>query len=129
MSLRKFVTIAAAILLSLGFTSSVRAGGPPGGKIYAHNQSYRTIGTPTNLPEHGSFNTIYVLGGDLANVSEAAPGDRDWRGGRWEVRPIAWVNIAPTQYTNAEDIVAAAGRGDITIGGVVKRFECPLIRD
>ena len=37
-------------------------------------------------------------------------------------------NIAPTQFTNAEDILAAADAGDIAIGEVVKRFECPLIR-
>lgn len=128
MSTRKILTVAAVILLPAGFTTLAHAGGPPGGTIYAHNEAYRTIGTPTNLPEHGDFNTIYALGGALANVSEAAPGDRDWRGGRWEVRPITWVKIGPTQYTNAEDIVAAAGRGDISIGNVVKRFECPLIK-
>ena len=63
----------------------------------------------------------------LHAVSEAAPGDRDYRGGRWEVRPVTFVTIAPRQFTNAEDIVAAASRGEIQIGGVVKRFECPLI--
>ncbi len=101
--------------------------GPPGGKIYAHDVAYRTVGTPATLPNHGKFNTIYVLGGTLANVSESAPGDRDWRGGRWEVRPITWENIPMTQFTNAEQIEAAAQAGDISIGEVVKRFECPLI--
>lgn len=129
MSTRKLATVAAAILLSIGFLSTAHAQGPPGGRIYAHNQSYRTVGTPADLPEHGQFNKIYVLGNGLANVSEAAPGDRDWRGGRWEVTPITWVNIAPVQYTNAEDILAAAGRGDVTIGAPIRHFECPLIRD
>ena len=102
--------------------------GPPGGKIYAHDVAYRTVGTPANLPNHGEFNTIYVLGGTLANVSDSAPGDQDWRGGRWEVRLITWENISMTQFTNAEQIHAAAQAGDISIGEVVKRFECPLIR-
>jgi hypothetical protein len=101
--------------------------GPPGGTIYAHDVAYRTVGTPTDLPNQGKFDTIYLMGGDLANVSESAPGDMDYNGGRWEVRPITW-NVMPTQYTNAEDIHAAADRGDLTIGDVVKRFECPLIR-
>jgi len=52
----------------------------------------------------------------------------DFNGGRWEVRPITWLTIQPTQFTNAEDIVAAADAGQISIGDVVKRFECPLIR-
>lgn len=101
--------------------------GPPGGTIYAHDEAYRTVGTPKDLPDHGNFDTIYVLGGDLAAVSESAPGDADFNGGRWEVRFITW-NVTPTQYTNAEDIVAAAGRGDLMIGDVARRFECPLIR-
>ena len=128
MSLRKSLAIAAA-MLALSIGAVAHAGGPPGGTIYAHDQTYRTIGTPTNLPDQGQFNTIYALGGELANVSASAPGDRDWRGGRWEVRPITWVRISPKQFTNAEDVRAAAASGDITIGDVVKRFECPLIRD
>jgi len=107
---------------------SAEGHGPPGGTIYAHDVAYRTVGTPTDLPDHGKFDTIYLLGGELANVSESAPGDMDFNGGRWEVRPITWLTIQPTQFTNAEDIVAAADAGQISIGDVVKRFECPLIR-
>jgi hypothetical protein len=114
--------------VSLAAAPGSFAKGPPGGTIYAHDVAYRTVATPTDLPDHGNFDTIYVLGGDLANVSESAPGDQNYNGGRWEVRPITWVNISPVQYTNAEDIVAAANAGDIVIGDVVKRFECPLIR-
>ena len=29
--------------------------GPPGGTIYAFDQAYRTIGTPTSLPDKGRF--------------------------------------------------------------------------
>jgi hypothetical protein len=115
-------------LLTMGAPTVFAGAGPPGGTIYAHDDAYRTVGTPTDLPNHGQFDTIYVLGDGLANVSESAPGDRDYNGGRWEVRPIEWVNIDPVQYTNAEDILAAAAQGDIIIGEVVKRFECPLIR-
>jgi hypothetical protein len=32
------------------------------------------------------------------------------------------------QYTNAEDIEAAAAAGDIAIGDVARRFVCPLIK-
>ena len=104
------------------------AGGPPAGTIYAHDVAYRTVATPTDLPAQGKFDTIYDLGNGLANVSNAAPGDRDYNGGRWEVRPITWINIQPTQFTNAEQILAAAEAGDISIGDVVKRFVCPLIK-
>ncbi len=117
-----------AASFALAAVPAAFAGGPPSGTIYAHDVAYRTVGTPTNLPDHGKFDTIYVLGGDLANVSNAAPGDMEFNGGRWEVRPITWVSIAPQQFTNAEQVEAAAQAGEITIGDVVKRFECPLIR-
>jgi hypothetical protein len=103
--------------------------GPPGSMIYAHDETYRTVATPTDLPPHGKFDTIYVLGDMLAPVSESAPGDWDYNGGRWEARLIEWLTIDPMQFTNAEDIVAAADRGEIAIGDVVARFVCPLIRD
>lgn len=127
---RKMNPVTGLLILAL-FTLGVpaaHAGGPPGGMIYAHDVLYRTVGTPTDLPDHGPFDTIYLLGGGLANVSEVAPGDRDFNGGRWEVRPITWISIEPTQFTNAEQILEAADNGDIEIGDVVKRFECPLIR-
>jgi hypothetical protein len=119
----------ALLVAGLALTAAAAfASGPPGGTIYAHDVAYRTVGTPRDLPDEGPFDTIYVLGEGLANVSESAPGDRDFNGGRWEVRPITWVDIDPVQFRNAEDIESAAAMGDITIGDVIRRFECPLIR-
>ena len=122
--------LATLALMTLGFAGKVSAQiGPPGGTIYAHDEAYRTVATPTNLPPHGKFDTIYVLGDGLAPVSDAAPGDMNYNGGRWEVRLVTFVSIAPMQFTNAEDIMAAADSGDIEIGDVAARFVCPLIRD
>lgn len=101
--------------------------GPPGGKIYANDRLFKTIATPADLPNHGKFDTIYALGHGLANVADAAPGDMAYNGGRWEVRRVEFLTIAPTQFTNAADIHAAATAGEISIGPVVRRFECPLI--
>jgi hypothetical protein len=101
--------------------------GPPGGTIYAHDVAYKTVATPKDLPPHGKFDTIYVFEGGLASVAESAPGDQDFNGGRWEVRPVEFLTISPRQFKNAEDIEAAADRGEVRIGDVVRRFECPLI--
>jgi len=101
--------------------------GPPGGTIYANNQMFKTVGTPANLPNKGKFDTIYALGHGLANVANAAPGDMEFNGGRWEVRPVEFLTIDPMQFTNSDDLEAAASRGEISIGDVVKRFECPMI--
>lgn len=129
---RRFLSLTMAALTLIGFlasaNSAVAAGlGPPISEIYAHDQLFRTIGTPADLPPVGKFDTIYVLDNGLASVAEAGPGDQAFNGGRWEVRPIVWIGIAPTQFTNAEQVLAAAQAGQIRIGDVVRHFECPLI--
>jgi hypothetical protein len=128
MMCRKFRAMTAGflgfVLTALPVTAQV---GPPGGMIYADNQLFATVGTPTELPDRGQFNDLYQLGGTLAAVSDAAPGSRDYRGGRWAEREVTFVTIAPVQYTNAGDLLAAESRGEVTIGPVVRRFECPLI--
>jgi hypothetical protein len=116
------------VLFAAVTSSSFAQAGPPHGTIYAHDVAYRTVATPTDLPPNGRFDTIYTLGNGLASVSDAAPGDRDYNGGRWEVRMVTFVNIAPTQFTNAEQVLAAAASGDIVIGDVVRRFVCTLNR-
>jgi hypothetical protein len=115
--------LASTVLGSVAFAQL----GPPSGTIYANDRMFRTVATPADLPNHGKFDTIYVLGHDLANVADAAPGDMEYNGGRWEVRLVEFLTVAPTQYTNASDLKAAAMRGEISIGPVAKRFECPLI--
>lgn len=120
------LAVLAAALFALPALSQT---GPPGGRIYADDQLFHTVGTPADLPDRGPFNVLYMLGDGFTPVSDAAPGDPNWRGGRWEVRAITFVNVAPAQYTNGADIQAALGRGDLTLGPVLRRFECPLIRD
>jgi hypothetical protein len=117
-----------SLLSVLALGSLAFAGlGPPGGTIYANDRMFRTVATPTNLPNHGKFDTIYVLGGELSNVADAAPGDMAYNVGRWEVRMVTFLTIPETQFTNADDLKAAEMRQEISIGPVVKRFECPLI--
>lgn len=127
--MRRFLShFAPAAFLTLAAVIAFAQVGPPGGMIYANDQLYRTVGTPADLPDRGVFNTIYALGDGLANVSDAAPGDISWRGGRWEVRPVTFLTISPIQFTNAGQVQAAAQSGQIRIEPVVRRFECPLIR-
>lgn len=120
----------AALAVSL-IAAPAAAGGPPSVGFYVDGALFRTIGTPTDLsgtgaPRH-SFDTIYALGGGLVNVAEAKPGDRDYNGGRWLVTAIEW-HTTPTQLRSAEEVVAAEAAGDLTIGGVVQKFVCPVIK-
>jgi hypothetical protein len=97
--------------------------GPPGGTIYAFDQAWRTVATPTSLPDRGPFDVIYVFPDctDCAAVSESAPGSGNYNGGRWKV--VAAYGIE-SQLTNASDVVAQASM--LADTGI--RFVCPLIR-
>jgi hypothetical protein len=123
-------TAAAAMLLSIAATS-VAAGGPPSLAFYVDGERYRTVGTPTDFsgtgaPAH-SYDAIYVLGGNLVNVAESAPGDRDYNGGRWMVLPVTW-HTSPVQLTSEEQIEAYAAAGMLTIASSpVRMFACPVI--
>ena len=62
--------------------------------IWAHGTIYGTVATPTsfNLPPTQSTDTIYsfMLSGltGQRSVSESAPGDRNYNGGRWSVKAV-----------------------------------------
>jgi hypothetical protein len=97
--------------------------GPPGSTIYASDQAFRTVATPTSLPDVGPFDTIYVFPDcpACASVSESAPGSRDYNGGRWRVVEADGIT---TQLTNAADVLAQAS----SLVDTGTRFVCPLIR-
>jgi hypothetical protein len=124
-------SLAAALVLAVSATA-VGAGGPPSLAFYVDGMRYRTIATPTDLsgtgaPAH-SFDRIYALGGDLVNVAEAAPGDRDYNGGRWIVLPVSWsTGVTPVQLMSAEAVEAYALAGMLSIGDPVAWFVCPAI--
>lgn len=126
---RFWICLGVLALLALAVVPASADGrGPPGGMFYTNDQVWQTVLTPTNLPAHGKFDTLYTFPGTiLFAVSDSAPGDQDYNGGRWEVREVTFVGIAPMQFTNAEDLLAAEAAGDVVIGPVVARFVCPLI--
>ncbi len=122
-----WLPVIAGMLLLCSVPAAIAQQGPPTNQIYANDELFTGVNAPRDLPNAGEFDTIYVLGPGLMAVADAAPGDPDYNGGRWEVRPITWNSIAPTQFTNADQVDAAAAAGQISIGDVVRRFECPLI--
>jgi hypothetical protein len=123
--------ISALLLLGALAATPASAGGPPSLAFYVDGARYRTIATPTDISGTGapssSFDRIYALGGNLANVAEAKPGDRDYNGGRWMVLPVEW-HVAPVQLTSAEQVLAYAQMGKLTIATEpVQQFVCPVI--
>ena len=140
----------AACLAALVAAGSALAGngssGVTGPAFYVDGQLYRTVNTPTDLSNTGaplhSFDTIYALVGQPFNVATAAPGDRDYNGGRWMVHAVAYntsyaatvaahdANGSGDLDSDAEVLAAFAdpGPGGATDAGVVKQFVCPVIK-
>ena len=117
------------------------AAGVTGPAFYVDGTMYRTVGTPTDLSRTGapahSWDVIYDFGGVQPAVATAAPGDRDYNGGRWQVHAVSF-----TDYSAAVALADANGSGDIDSdaelavaldaglavdGGVAKQFVCPVI--
>ena len=130
---------AAAVAAALPTVASSGVGGPA---FYVDGVTYRTVATPTDLSGTGapdnSFDTIYEFGGLQLNVATAAPGDRDYNGGRWRVHALAFTNYAAAlaahdandsgAFDSDAEIAAALAAGAAQDLGVVKSFVCPVIK-
>lgn len=142
-------TMLAAVVLALpgtAFAAPGGSGGVTGPAFYVDGVLYRTVATPTDLsgtgaPAH-SFDTIYDISAYQGhNVATAAPGDRDYNGGRWMVHKLTFTNYAAAiadplvdlnasgDIDSAEEIDAAVDQGYIASDTVVKSFVCPVIPD
>jgi hypothetical protein len=122
--MRRFLLLilASAVAVAVLAAPSMSSGlGPPGSTIYAFDQAFQTIATPTSLPDDGPFDTIYVFPdcATCASVSEAAPGHPGYNGGRWRVVEAFGIT---TQLTNAEDVVDQAS----SLVDTGTHFVCPL---
>jgi len=120
------VVLAMLIVLPTAVFADGKSLGPPGGTIYANDVAYRTIGTPSVLPQNApddSFDTLYHFPDcdGCAAVSDAAPGDTDYNGGRWKVVNAFGIT---EQLTNAEDVEAMASSIEPTVDSLV----CPMIK-
>ncbi len=123
-------TLGALTLAGAGALSPAYAG-VSGPAFWVDGELYRTVATPTDLSTTGApahtYDAIYSFAGHQRNVAEAAPGDRDYNGGRWMVIPVEWSGTTPSQVTSADDLIALEATGSISFGAPVKYFECPVI--
>ena len=114
--------------------------------IWANDTLYGTVLTNTSFrnPPAQSTDVLYNFGmsglsGQRA-VSDAAPGDRNYNGGRWMVKMVTFTTqgmgvhdpdndgMVNFELTNADDVVHYESLGHITIMDTDISFECPLIR-
>jgi hypothetical protein len=143
--MHRFLLLFALLLASavaVGASRGAGSGGVTGLAFYVDGQLYRTVNTPTDLSSTGapdsSFDTIFDFGGLQPNVATAAPGDAGFNGGRWRVHALSFSDYdAAVQQLDTNDsgdldsaseVQAALDAGAATDTGVVKSFECPVIR-
>lgn len=115
--------------------------------MYVDGVQYRTVDTPAfyndkagAAPAH-TWDTLYLLPSNpdvtafhQLHVADAAPGDRDYNGGRWIVKIVSFT----TSYASAvaahggngvfdseEEVLAAIAAGAATATEAF-RFECPV---
>ena len=115
----------AALSVAVPSVSAGQPQGPHGSvvfiSVYAHDTLYGSVVAPNSLPAKGHFDELYVFPGtSFTIVSDAAPGDRDYNGGRWHVNMVMG---AAVQFTNAEDVLASG----LTIVSTGTHFSCPLL--
>jgi len=144
--MKRAIVTAALALAVVALPGAASAGGVSGPAFYVNGTMYRTVGTPTDFSKTGapdaSYQAIYSFGGAQPNVATAAPGDPGFRGGRWQVHALGFNSTYAAAVaahdadddgvldTNAEVWAALAdtGAGGISDLGIVKMFECPVIR-
>lgn len=141
-----------ALVLGFALASppTAAAGATPvhDGVIWVDGDLYGTVLTPTELPDTApdkSFDALYNfdasgLGGQRS-VAEAAPGDRDYNGGRWMVFAVSFTELGISihdsdgdgqvnfELTSEEAVLAHEALGHLVISeDPVVFFECPLTR-
>lgn len=135
--MRKLTILLALAGAALFMLPGAAMAGVSGPSIYVDGELYRTVGTPTDFsntgaPEH-SFDTIYDIAGQN-NVATAAPGDPGFNGGRWQVHALEVLDLEAADTNDSGDLDSAAeveaaiANGFAVDHGVVRYFECPLIK-
>ena len=140
-------SIVVSVLILL-FVSSVFAAQAirVSGALWANDELFDTILTDTSfyLPPAQSTDVLYNfmmsgLGGQRS-VSESAPGDRNFNGGRWSVKVVVFTEagkavhdpdrdgVVNFELTNADEVLTHHSLGHLDIMDTSIYFECPLLK-
>ena len=139
------LTLATIVMALLALAPLTALAGVSGPAFYVDGDLYRTVGTPTDFTSTGapthSYDTIYAFSAEDQpyNVATAAPGDRDYNGGRWQVQVVGYAEgesyasalvafdaNASGDFDDAGEVEAAIDAAVIVVGDGPS-FECPVI--
>ena len=142
---KSIILVVSSMLLTLAGLASAAPGAPnfmPA--LYGDGEVWGTKGTTPLPPPNGknvqSFDDLYVItnannpNGVQLPVSEAAPGNPNYNGGRWSVQLVTWTEagfIAHGGYApilkSAEDVSYNEQAGYLEIKSGDNYFQCPLL--
>lgn len=143
--MRDNITLAITVFVLVVWATSlsVYAQGPSfNPAIYADDEVWSTKGLadlpPPNEHNHQSFDELFqfVNGAEgQLPVAEAAPGNPDYNGGRWDLQMVMWTeagmeahNLLPVLTSYAEIMVHYnLGHLEIASANPPTYFECPLL--
>jgi len=139
----------ASIVLGWAAALVPSAAAAPAGRaaqaVWASDALYDVVVTDTNFrsPPPHSLDVLFNFGMSgltgQRSVSESAPGDPDYNGGRWAVTPVEFTELGKMihdpdgdgqvdfELTNAEQVLHHAELGHLIIHPPVRYFECPLL--
>ncbi|MEJ2143220.1 MAG: hypothetical protein P8Y24_12855 [Gammaproteobacteria bacterium] len=142
--MRKSITLMVSGLLVLLMQSAHAEAPNFMAAIYADGNVYGTKGT-TNLPapnanNEQSFDNLYVItnfndpNAVQLPVSEAAPGNPKYNGGRWSLQFVTWTADGFMAYggyapviKSAEELEYNKDLGYLTVSSGSTYFQCPLL--
>ena len=141
--MKRIIALICLGALAAALLATAARAGKPAASFYVNGTLYRTVGTPTDFTNTGapasSYDTIYQLfGAQPYNVATAAPGDPGFNGGRWRVIGLSFSDYGAAlaahdtngsgDFDTTAEVQSALDDGSAVSLGVVKAFECPVIR-
>lgn len=140
-----FMALAFILTVGLATISDAQARPPARPKVWANGVLYNAVvpqspngavqfphvpdGTAPAASGLETTDDLYIVASNAVTplVSDAAPGDSDYNGGRWLPRMVTATGAGQVpELTSEEEIVAAATAGLVTISGPGGFFECPI---
>ena len=126
--LRLASSLALVLLLLVTTGQYLEAQGRPRPQTWVDGELFDGVVTPATFdPESDPFDELYAGGNGFKDgvplISESAPGDQDYNGGRWH-QNVLKVEVDPDKYINASS-VAELDLNDFV--STDNYFECPLL--
>lgn len=129
------ITICMAMMV-VTFSFTVFAAGPnfSNPAIYADGEAWATKGLGPFPPPNGnndqSFDKLFAFTNGAEGqlpVAEAAPGNPDYNGGRWNAYSATWLIGNPPVVKSYAELAGYVADGFLMVVAAGNYFECPLL--